>query len=275
MIQDWNSYLDNGNNVGTIAVDISKAFDSLLHGLLVAKLFAYDVELPACKLLCSYLYNRHQRVKIGDAKSNWLNIEKVVPQGSILGPLLFNVFINDIFFIDSDVTIYNYADDNCIAYAHNEIDTIKNVLERDVEKLLDWFKNNFLEANPSKFQSMFLIKNVNGDDFNIIVNSDIWNLTDAMTVLGVDIDDKLNFNSHVSNMCNKAGRQLNVFQRLKGSLDYASRLSIYTILLCRILIIVPWCGCLHRNLLCQSSKILKNERSDLCSTTMNLIYIHY
>ena len=154
MIQDWKSSLDNEKNVRTIAVDLSKAFDSLPHGLLVAKLFAYGVELPACKLLCSYLYNRHQRVKIGDAKSDWLNIERVVPQGSILGPLLFNVFINDIFFIDSDVTIYNYADDNCIAYAHNDIDTIKNVLERDVEKLLDWFKNNSLEANPSKFQSM-------------------------------------------------------------------------------------------------------------------------
>ena len=70
-------------------------------------------------------------------------------------------------------------------------------------------------------------KNVNGDDLNIIVDNDTLNLTDAMTVLGVDIDDKLHFNSNVSNMCNKAGRQLNVLQRLKGSLDYASRLSIY------------------------------------------------
>ena len=128
--------------------------------------------------MCSYLFNRHQRVKIGDAKSDWLNIEKGFPQGSILGLLLFNVFINDIFFIDSDVTIYNCVDDNCIAYAYNDIDTIKNVLERDVKKLLDWFKNNSLEASPSKFQSMLLKnKNVNGDDFNIIVDNDTLNLT--------------------------------------------------------------------------------------------------
>ena len=125
MIEDWKSYLDNGNNVGTITVDLSKAFDSLPRGLLVAKLSAYGVTLPACKLLCSYLHNRHQRVKISDAKSDWLNIEKGVPQGSILGPLLFNIFINDIFFIDNDVTMYNYADDNCIAYAHKYIETIK------------------------------------------------------------------------------------------------------------------------------------------------------
>ena len=228
MIEDWKSSLDNGNNVGTIAVDLSKAFDSLPHGLLVAKLFAYGVTLPACKLLCSYLHNRHQRVKISDAKSDWLNIEKGVPQGSILGPLLFNIFINDIFFIDNDVTMYNYADDNCIAYAHRDIETIKSVLERDIKKMLDWFKNNSLQANPSKFQSMLLKnKTVNAEDFNIIVDNDILNLTDDMTVLGINIDNKLNFNSHVSSMCNKAGRQLNVLQRLKGSLDYASRLSIY------------------------------------------------
>ena len=228
MIEDWKNSLDNGNIVGTIAIDLSKAFDSLPHGLLVAKLFAYGVALPACKLLCSYLHNRHQRVKIHDAKSDWLSIEKGVPQGSILGPLLFNISINDIFFIDNDVTIYNYADDNCVSYAHNDIDIIKNVLECDVKKMLYWFKINSLEANPSKFQSTLLKnKNVNAEDFNIIVDNDTIDLTASMNVLGINIDDKLNFNSHVSNMCNKAGRQLNVLQRLKGSLDYASRLSIY------------------------------------------------
>ena len=77
--------------------------------------------------------------------------------------------------------------------------------------MLDWFESNSLEANPSKFQSMlFKSKNVNVEDFNIIVDNDALNLTDSMIVLGVDIDDNLNFNSHVSNMWNKAGRQLNV-----------------------------------------------------------------
>ena len=70
-------------------------------------------------------------------------------------------------------------------------------------------------------------KNVNAEDFNIITDNDTIDLTASMNVLGINIDDKLNFNSHVSNMCNKAGRQFNVLQRLKGSLDYASRLSIY------------------------------------------------
>ena len=227
MIQDWKNALDNSNFAGSIAVDLSKAFDNLPHGLLVAKLHAYGVELSACKVLCSYLHNRHHKVKMCNVKSEWIDIEKGVPQGSILGPLLFNIFINDIFFIDNDVSIYNYADDNCISYAHSSIDQIKNVLERDTHKLLDWFKNNFLVANPTKFQSMFLKnKKAITDDFDIIVNDTTLDLIDDMTVLGINIISQLNFNVHVSNMCNKAGRQLNALQRLKGSLDYSSRLSI-------------------------------------------------
>ena len=97
-----------------------------------------------------------------------------------------------------------------------------------LKKVLDWFKNNSLQANPSKLQSMLLRnKTVNAEDFNIIVDNDMLNLTVDMTVLGINTDNKLNFNSHVSSMYNKAGRQLNVLQRLKGYLNYASRLSIY------------------------------------------------
>ena len=113
------------------------------------------------------------------------------------------------------------------------------------------FKINSLQANPSRLQSIHLKnKTVNAEDFNITVDNDIVNLTDDMAVLGIHIDSKLNCNSHVSSMCNNDGRQLNILQRLKGSLDCASRLSIYTSLLFQIVTIVPWCGCLLQNSQC-------------------------
>ena len=84
MIEDWKQSIDTGKMVGTISVDLSKAFDSLPRGLLIVKLSAYGVDFNSCKLLASYLFNRHRRVKLGDVRSEWSTVTKGVPQGSIL-----------------------------------------------------------------------------------------------------------------------------------------------------------------------------------------------
>ena len=228
MIEEWKSALDNGNMVGSIAIDLSRAFDSLPHGLLLAKIYAYGVNIESCKLIASYLHNRHHRVKIRDKRSDWLQIERSVPQGSIMGPLLFNIFINDIFLHSSDIDIYNYADDNCISFAGNSIDVIEDTLNKEIISLMEWFRKNSLAANPAKFQTM-LVKSNSIKDTELNVTADNVSLpsSDTMKVLGIDIDARLTFDGHVSNMCIKAGKQLNALQRLKGSLDQDSRMAIY------------------------------------------------
>ena len=156
VIEEWKSALDNGNMVGSIAIDHSRAFDSLPHGLLLAKIYAYGINIESCKLIVSYFHNRHHRVKIRDKRSDCLQIERGVPQGSIMGPLLFNIFINDIFFINSDINIYNYADDNCISFAGSFINIITDTLNKEMVSLMEWFRKKSLAANPAKFQTMLV-----------------------------------------------------------------------------------------------------------------------
>ena len=109
---------------------------------------------------------------------------------------------------------------------------------------MEWFRKKSLAANPAKFQTM-LVKsnNIKDAELNVTVDNVSLPSSDAMKVSGIDIDDRLTFDGHVSNMCNKAGRQLNALQRLKGSLDKMAAWRYITVLLCRILITVPSFGC--------------------------------
>ena len=98
-------------------MDFSKAFDCLPHDILLDKHSAYGMSTDSVSHLESYLSNRKQQIKINSILSSWSDIQKGVPQGSILGPLLFNVFINDIFYFVKKGTLYNYADDNTVLWS--------------------------------------------------------------------------------------------------------------------------------------------------------------
>ena len=111
MIEKWRASLDQNGTCAALLTDLSKAFDCLPHDLLIAKLHACGCDLPSLKLLKSYLRNRHRRVKINNFYTSWAKILFGVPQGSILGPLLFNIFLCDLFLFIKSKDVASYADD--------------------------------------------------------------------------------------------------------------------------------------------------------------------
>ena len=106
MIEKWKKSVDNGGVFGALLTDLSKAFDCILHDLIIAKLEAYGFHIDALKLIHDYLSNRKQRVKVNDAYSSWKDMFHGVPKGFILGSLLFNIHLCDLFYICVTYSIF-------------------------------------------------------------------------------------------------------------------------------------------------------------------------
>ena len=215
MIDKWKKAVDNNKVFGAILTDLSKAFDCICHDLLIAKLHAYGLSLPALKMIQDYLMNRKQRTKIGSSYSTWEEIISGVPQGSILGPLLFNIFLCDLFLEHEGYFFSNYADDTTpYVVGKNTTEVLENLTDI-TQKLFTWFASNQMKANPSKCHLLLS----NGEDVNIqVANTTIEN-SKSQKLLGVVLDNKLRFDKHVKNICQKANRKLNVLSRLTNYMD--------------------------------------------------------
>ena len=129
LLEKWKRSIDRGKVSGALLTDPSKAFDCLNHDLLIAKLNEYDFSLLTVRLIHEYLSNRKQRTRISNSYSTCTKIVFAVPQGSILGPLFFNIFLADLFFIVNSTGIANYADDNTPYATANDIDSLIASLE--------------------------------------------------------------------------------------------------------------------------------------------------
>ena len=176
-------------------MDLSKAYDCISHELLIAKLECYGLDEISLKLILNYLTHRKQRTKIGSSFSSWFEIYIGVPQGAILGPLLFNIFINDLFLNVIKSEICNFADDNTLYSFDKKLDTIFSNLKSDLENVLSWFEASSLKANPS-----------NGKKIN---NSR------EIELLGIVIDNQLKFKKHIENLCQKASFKLYALRRIR------------------------------------------------------------
>ena len=209
--------LDNKKFAGAILMDLSKAFDCLNHELLIAKLDACGLGRSALEFIYSYLSARKQRVKVNGSFSNWRETNLGVPQGSVLGPLLFNIYVNDMLYLMEDAEICNYADDTTIYVVSENIDDVVRRLEDGVAAILNWFPNNYMKHNEEKCH--VIIFGGMHDDIRVKIGTSVIKETKEQMLLGINIDNKLTFKSHVKTLCKKAAQKLHALARIANYME--------------------------------------------------------
>ena len=194
LIEKWKKVLDNKGYGGAILMDLSKAFDTINHDLLIAKLHVYGFSKESLKLIKSYLTNRWQRTKLNTGFSKWTEILLGVPQGSVLGPLLFNIYINDLFFLTEN-TVCNYADEAKFYACDSDFHNLISRLEDDSILPIERFECNYMKLNKDKFYLLISRHNYQSVWGNI-GSYKIWESNDQRP-LEFNMDRNLRFNQHI------------------------------------------------------------------------------
>ena len=222
LVEDWKLARDNRLLVGILSTDMSKAFDSLHPPLMLCKLKAYGFQEKALDLLCSYLCSRLAGESVHWTTSSWRNVERGCPQGSVLGPLLWNIFQNDLSY-NVDFGLSMYADDHQIYVEGKDMCTVVEKLQESATLTTNWYDSNLLQGNMN-----IRNKSVNyGDKTSITVNGKDIMESDKLELLGVTIDCGLTFNLHISNVCKKASQRIGVIMRLRNLIPTEAKFHLF------------------------------------------------
>lgn len=230
---DLTSELYNNINEGFLSsgvfLDMTKAFDLVPHDFLLYKLECYGLKNNALKLIESYLCNRKQRVKVNDEISDYLVIKSGVPQGSVLGPLLFVVYVNDIENIKLNGNISLYADDTSIFNKDKNADNLVEKTNQDLKEIVNFFKINRLEINEKKTQLMLFTSPQKKfkTNTNFIINNTALEPATCIKYLGLYFDPHLKWENHINFIVKSVAPIIGILFKLKRVIPKPALLNIY------------------------------------------------
>lgn len=225
VLDKWTEAIDRGKSVDVVYMDYMKAFDTVPHQRLMNKLKAYGIEDPILSWTNNFLSNRIQQVSVNNELSSWSSVTSGIPQGSVLGPLLFVIFINDLpNLVDSDV--YLFADDTKIFNIITDKQDNEQ-LQTDLNKLSDWSDTWLLKFHPDKCKHMHIGKPGPDPDLRYTLKSKQLEHVKEEKDIGVIIDSELNFDRHISEKVNKANSMFALLRRTFQFLDATSFVPLY------------------------------------------------
>lgn len=223
------SVIDAGSYAGSVFIDLSKAFDSINHVILISKLRAVGVDGPALKLIKSYLTDRRQAVCISSSLSNFRITNKGVPQGSILGPLLFLLYINDLPNCLSQTEAFLYADDTTLLASDRSLTLLTAKLNTDLHNILAWCHLNSPKINPTKTSFMLFHSSHKTPEFlpTVILDSHVISAVDECSFLGVTLDSHLKFTKHIAHLKRKLAPGIRILIKARYYFSKPTLITLY------------------------------------------------
>jgi hypothetical protein len=232
MIEQWLENINNNEFTAVLFVDFAKAFDVVDHNLLKRKLELYHLDDDCLRLLDSFLSNRSQTVCISDLKSSSLPVHYGVPQGSVLGPLLFSLYVNDLpLHLSSQCEMF--ADDTTMHSEHNEIEPLAISIQDSIQELQSWTELNHMAVNPTKTEVMLITTRQKRQVLPsslppITLGNQTIKEVRHHKLLGVTIDNNLSWSEHVSTISKTISKKVFQLTRIKKFLNHHSRKLFYT-----------------------------------------------
>ena len=235
IVNSIQSNMDNKLFMCGIFLNFKKAFDTVDHSILLSKLYHYGIRGPVNEWFSSYLNGRVQTTQIDKQISSKRNVLTGIPQGSVLGPLLFLIYINDIYNSSEKLSFYLFADDTNLLYADKDLKSLESVINIELQKVCDWLNVNKLTINAKKSNFVIfrpsqkkLSYQINIRIYNNASNSDTFlECKDYGKFLGVLTDKNLTWKYHIDYISSKISRVVRIISRLRHSVPLNTLIQVY------------------------------------------------
>ena len=223
--------IDNKLHTIGIFLDFSKAFDTINHKILLQKLSHYGIRGKALEWFDNYLTDRKQYVSINSQDSYEKAISCGVPQGSLLGPLLFIIYINDFQYSSEIMSFILFADDSNIFYSHQNPQSLLNIVNNEMKRVQNWINANKLSLNVGKTHYMLFSNKLKSLPGNVLINNTTLSQVESTKFLGIYIDSDLSWKMHFDYLCKLLSRNTGILYKLKHDFPTRILISLYTTLI--------------------------------------------